>query len=101
MTTHFPQADVSIALLRGAELPYDEAAFMAGLQAALGQDHPAVEVLIVDNRGPTARPDFLPAAPEAAQIVHLPTPTGPRCATRPCTPRGASSCCWSTTTRCP
>jgi len=72
MTTHFPQADVSIALLRGAELPYDEAAFMAGLQAALGQDHPAVEVLIVDNRGSTARPDFLPAAPEAARIVHLP-----------------------------
>lgn len=54
-------------------LPYDLAAFQECLAAASAQDHVPAEVIIVDDRGPWARPDFLPRAIARPEIIrHLP-----------------------------
>lgn len=71
MTTSFRDTRVSIILVVPEPLPYEPAALAAGVRSALDQDLPPHEVVVVDGRGPHARPDFLP--PDlAARIRHLP-----------------------------
>ncbi len=72
MPANFDNVKVSVALLFGDQLPYDRAAFQVGLRAACGQDHPAVEVIVVDGRGASAKPDFIPSEIDAGRIRHLP-----------------------------
>jgi len=70
MTPTFKDATVSIALILKDDLPYDRAAWEAGLRAALAQDHAPLEVIVVDGRGPGARLDP-PAGVDAARVRHL------------------------------
>ena len=72
MSANFEDVKVSVALLFGDQLPYDRAAFQACLQAASEQDHPPVEVVVVDGRGASARPDFIPSGVDAGRVRHLP-----------------------------
>jgi glycosyltransferase involved in cell wall biosynthesis len=72
MSADFEETAVSIALFFSDHLPYDRSAFQACLRAALHQGHNRTEVLVVDNRGPAAKPDFLPDDIDAARIRHLP-----------------------------
>ncbi|MFH0980462.1 MAG: glycosyltransferase [Planctomycetota bacterium] len=73
MTTNFQNVKVSIALILSHRLPYERAAFEKGLNAALGQDHPSVEVLVVDSRGPSATLVVDPAGGgDADRLRHLP-----------------------------
>ena len=72
MSSHFQDINVSVAMIFSDQLPYDRAAFRAGLQAVLDQDHAPVEVIVVDDRGPSAKADFLSAGAETAAIRHLP-----------------------------
>jgi glycosyltransferase involved in cell wall biosynthesis len=73
MPADFEKVKVSIALVWNDRLPYGRAAFAESLHAALGQDHPAVEVLMVDDRGPTAQLDAdLTNLREFHRIRHLP-----------------------------
>jgi glycosyltransferase involved in cell wall biosynthesis len=72
MTASFEDISVSIAMMLSERLPYERAAFQAGLRAALDQDHPPVEVIVVDGRGPSAQADFIPHGIDAAKIRHLP-----------------------------
>lgn len=72
MPANFKDTTVSVAFLFSGQLPYDRAAFGASLQAALDQDHPPTEVLVADNRGPAATPDFLPAGVDPRRVRHLP-----------------------------
>ena len=72
MSTSFNDVKVSVALLLSDELPYDRAAFQACLQAACEQDHPPVEVIVVDGRGGSAKPDFIPSKMDADRVRHLP-----------------------------
>ena len=54
-------------------LPYGRAAFEEGLKAALTQDLPPVEVIIVDDRGASATLDVdLAGADGADRVLHLP-----------------------------
>ena len=59
MCQDFQEIDVSIALVLCDNLPYDRAAFAECLSAALGQDHPPVELIAVGGRGPSAALDFV------------------------------------------
>ena len=68
----FDDAAVSVALLYVDSAPYGLSEFQAGLRAALSQDHPRVEVIVVDGRGGDAKPDFLPDDVAADSIRHLP-----------------------------
>ncbi|MBU0618311.1 MAG: glycosyltransferase, partial [Planctomycetes bacterium] len=72
MSTSFNDVKVSVALLLSDELPYDRAAFQACLRAAWEQDHALVEVIVVDSRGSSAKPDFIPAGVDADRVCHLP-----------------------------
>ncbi len=72
MTTSFNETTVSIALLLPEPLPYDRTAVAEMLAAALAQDHPPAEVLVVDGRGPAARADFLPPGVAPDRLRHLP-----------------------------
>ena len=72
MSSKFEDTKVSVALLLSDKLPYDQAAFGACLQAACEQDHPPAEVLVVDGRGPSVKPDFLPDKEDADRVRHLP-----------------------------
>ena len=72
MSANFENVRVSIGMVFTDKLPYDRAAFQAGLQAALAQDHAPAEVLVVDGRGPAAQPDFLPAGVDASRVRHVP-----------------------------
>ena len=72
MPTSFDDMKVSVALLFNDELPYDRAAFQACLRAALHQDHPPIEVIVVDSRGSSAELDFVPAGVDADRVCHLP-----------------------------
>jgi glycosyltransferase involved in cell wall biosynthesis len=73
MTSNFQKVKVSIALVFSERLPYPEAAFAESVQAALGQDHPAVEVLVIDDRGPQAKLDSkLTPGTGGATLRHLP-----------------------------
>ncbi len=58
-------------MLFNDDLPYDQKAFHAGLQAALEQDYPPAEVIVVDGRGPGAKPDFLPPDGAANGVRHV------------------------------
>lgn len=53
---------VSIVMLYRRELPYEQAGFQGDLAAALGQDQPLTEVIVVDDRGPGVELDFASAA---------------------------------------
>ena len=68
----FDDVVVSVTLLYGESLPYGLPDFQVGLRAALAQDHPRVEVIVVDGRGPDAAPDFLPVDATVDSIRHLP-----------------------------
>jgi glycosyltransferase involved in cell wall biosynthesis len=72
MSARFENVTVSVGLVFTDKLPYERAAFAAGVRSALGQDHAPLEVLIADNRGPGATPDFLPSDVDAGRIRHLP-----------------------------
>ncbi|MHC4089990.1 MAG: glycosyltransferase family 2 protein [Planctomycetota bacterium] len=73
MPSSFRDLRVSIALVLSDRLPYDRAAFGRCLEAALSQDHPSVEVIVVDDRGPRAAPDFVPPAFAGGHAIrHLP-----------------------------
>ncbi len=72
MSANFENVRVSIGMIFTDKLPYDRAAFQAGLQAALAQDHAPAEVFVVDGRGPAAKPDFLPAGADASCVRHVP-----------------------------
>ena len=66
------KTNVSIAMVLCDPLQYERAAFTEGLLAALDQDHPSTEVIVVDGRGPDARLDFLPAGADTALLRHRP-----------------------------
>lgn len=73
MTNSFEDTTVSIAVFLPERLPYDLETFKAGLRAALAQDHAGLaEVLVVDARGPGAKPDLLPSGADAARVRHVP-----------------------------
>jgi glycosyltransferase involved in cell wall biosynthesis len=72
MPAKLENVNASIALVFSERLPYERAAFQAGLRAALDQDHPPVEVIVVDDRGKGAPRDFVPEGVDAARIRHLP-----------------------------
>ena len=72
MTPTFSNSRVSIVVTRTESLPYDHASFEAILRAALEQDHPAIELLVVDSRGSEAARDFVPAGADASRIRHIP-----------------------------
>ena len=72
MSPGFDAVNVSVALVFSAQLPYGRDAFQASLRAALEQDLPPAEVIVLDDRGPGARPDFLSPDLDAARIRHLP-----------------------------
>jgi len=72
MSTKLPDVNVSVAMIFSDPLPYDRKAFGEGLIAALEQDHPPVEVCVVDTRGPSATPDFIPDGADRSRIRHLP-----------------------------
>ena len=73
MMPGFQQVRASIALILSDRLPYGRAAFQECLAAALAQDHVPPEVIVVDDRGPSARPDFLPQTIARPEIIrHLP-----------------------------
>lgn len=80
MATQFADTRVSIAMILSDQLPYDRAAFQAGLQAALTQDRPPIEVIVVDGRGPGAKLDFVPGGADATRIRHVPGTYGNRAA---------------------
>ncbi|UCG16398.1 MAG: glycosyltransferase [Phycisphaerales bacterium] len=58
MTTNFKDVKVSIAMVLSDRLPYGREAFAQMLEAAVSQDHRSVEVIIIDDRGPSARLDL-------------------------------------------
>lgn len=72
----FQNATVTIALLFSERLPYGTDAYGVMVRAALGQDCPngdPPEILVVDDRGPTAPADFVPAELIApGRVRHLP-----------------------------
>jgi glycosyltransferase involved in cell wall biosynthesis len=72
MSTDFRTTTVSIALQFSDRLPYDRTVWQASLRAALAQDQPALEVIVVDDRGPDAPLDFLPPGTDPSRIRHLP-----------------------------
>jgi glycosyltransferase involved in cell wall biosynthesis len=72
MAPSFDDARVAVALLYPRPLPYAHAAFTAGVQTVLDQDHGDIELIVVDARGPQAPPDFLPANADPARIQHYP-----------------------------
>ena len=69
MADGFQGTQVSIAMVLSDRLPYDRAGFRACLDAALTQDHPPIEVIVVEDRGPSAALDVGPAP---GDIRHLP-----------------------------
>ena len=72
MSTDFRATTVSIALPFSDRLPYDRAAWQLSLRAALAQDQPALEVIVVDDRGPGSLLDFLPPGVDPSMIRHVP-----------------------------
>ncbi|MCH7813369.1 MAG: glycosyl transferase family 2, partial [Planctomycetes bacterium] len=73
MIDDFDRAGVSIVLTITGPGMYDQPAFTDCLAAALDQDHPSTEIIVVDGRGPAARSDFGPVADDPAHpIRHLP-----------------------------
>ncbi len=71
MSATFQDVNVSIALLVSDQLPYDHAALGEMVRAAVDQDHPPSEVIIVDGRGAGGAPDFVPAGVDTSRIRHL------------------------------
>jgi glycosyltransferase involved in cell wall biosynthesis len=72
MTSSFERVSVSIAMVWGDRMPYDQTAFRPVLRAAMNQDHSPSEIIVVDSRGPAALPDFLPPGADSSKIAHLP-----------------------------
>src|SRR5512143_2386279 len=75
MTVTFSDSTVSIALVYRDDLPYERAAFHDMLRAALAQDLPPAELLVVDVRGAAASVDFVPGdwgTDVRGPIRHLP-----------------------------
>lgn len=72
MSNQLHSQDVSIALVFSDPLPYERSAFQSVLRAAFEQDLPPKEVIVVDGRGPKARPDFLPGGVDTGHLRHLP-----------------------------
>jgi glycosyltransferase involved in cell wall biosynthesis len=72
MAPSFENVRVSVVMLYPRPLPYAPAAFTAGVQAALDQDHADIELFVVDARGPQTSLDFLPANADPARVQHCP-----------------------------
>ncbi len=72
MQTNFADTTVSVVFQYTDKLPYDAAAFGAALSAALDQDLPPRELIVVDSRGSDAKPDFAPAGLDASRLRHVP-----------------------------
>ncbi|MCP4248375.1 MAG: glycosyltransferase [bacterium] len=73
MIDEFDRTSVSIVLTITDRASYDRPAFADCLAAALDQDHPSTEIIVVDGRGPDAEPDYGPAtAAQARSMRHLP-----------------------------
>lgn len=70
MSASFHEVRVSIALMFSGRLPYGRDAFQVCLAAALEQDHPKFEVIVVDDRGTSAT--FEVDAKHAERVHHLP-----------------------------
>jgi glycosyltransferase involved in cell wall biosynthesis len=68
----FNRVRVSVVLLHRSASPYGAEAFTAGVRSALTQDHPGVDVVVVDDRGASATADYLPADLRgAANFTHV------------------------------
>jgi glycosyltransferase involved in cell wall biosynthesis len=73
MMTNFQNIKVSVALIMSDRAPYDRAAFAEIFASVLNQDHPSLEIIVIDDRGPSAEfpPDLL-GGNRADGIRHLP-----------------------------
>ncbi len=72
MTSTFDNVNVSVALVLSDRLPYDRAAFQESVAAARGQDLPAAEVIVIDDRGPSATAEFSVGGDSSPPIRYLP-----------------------------
>lgn len=71
MTKSFDSVAVSIVLFAGDQPPTDSDWLGRTLRSALKQDHPAVEVLVVDGRGPDAGPPAFMGGEPSKNVRHL------------------------------
>lgn len=77
----FDRVRVSIVLLHRSASTYGAEAFAASVRAALAQDHPAVDVVVVDDRGASASADYLPTDLRAHKhLTHVAGAYGTRAA---------------------
>ncbi len=72
MIMNFQDTNVSIVMLLPEQLPYDLAAWTVSFRAALEQDLPPTELLVVDGRGESATLDLADLNPGSTKIRHLP-----------------------------
>ena len=72
MNANFDEIAVSIVMLFRGDPAYPLPDFQADLNAALEQDQPLTEVIVVDDRGPAALPDFATPALVRELPRHVP-----------------------------
>ena len=73
MPNYLTQKQVTVVLLYRDSMPYDAAAMAATVESVLAQDYPKTDLIVVDGRGPSAKPDFLPVAVQRdGRVRHLP-----------------------------
>ena len=70
MMPGFQQVRASIALILSDRLPYGRAAFQECLAAALAQDHVPPEVIVVDDRGPSATSFRRPSLARRSFVIY-------------------------------
>jgi glycosyltransferase involved in cell wall biosynthesis len=70
MIANFKDHRVSVAVVYSDRLPYGKTDFAATLKSLVAQDHENLEILVVDGRGPDAKPDF--DGVPAGKLRHLP-----------------------------
>lgn len=65
--------NVTVVLLYRPTLPYDDDAMTATVESVLAQDGARIELIVVDDRGSSASPDFLPERLRSdPRLCHLP-----------------------------
>jgi hypothetical protein len=69
---NFQATTTTIVFFYGRDLPFGAGDFQQALRAAVDQDLPAEQVIVVDSRGPDAKPDFLGPDIPADRIAHVP-----------------------------
>lgn len=67
----FDSTKVSVALMLTDRTPYDRATLGGCIAAAVEQDHPAVEVLVIDNRGAGAKLDVPRSEHSSDRLKHV------------------------------